>query len=146
MSCEPLSASTSMNRFIACSVIARQPIRQKVTISCRSYQHIRLFTQAQSIMAPLTSWDRLVRYVSKDGDVKYGEPIVEGKNPDIDGLAQRGELRVKVLHGTTPFDAKATGEEDQVKQLLGPLTPKDVPIVRCIGINYKTHSECQDAT
>ncbi|QIW97638.1 hypothetical protein AMS68_003156 [Peltaster fructicola] len=90
-------------------------------------------------MAPLTSWDRLVRYVSKNGEIRYGEPIVEGQNPDIDGLAQSGKLKVKVLEGSTPFDAKPTGEEDEVSQLLGPLTPKDVSIVRCIGINYKTH-------
>ncbi|KAJ8606150.1 hypothetical protein MRB53_041157 [Persea americana] len=91
-------------------------------------------------MASLTSWDRFVRYVSKkDGSIRYGDPIVEGKNPDIDGLASAGNLKVKVLEGKTPLEAKATGEEDGVAELLGPLTPKDVGIVKCIGINYKTH-------
>lgn len=93
-------------------------------------------------MAPLTSWNRLIRYVSKsDGQIHYGEPIVEGQNPDIDGLAQSGKLKVKVLQGSTPFNAKLTGKDDEVAQLLGPLTPNDVPVVRCIGINYKTHSQ-----
>ncbi|OQO10056.1 hypothetical protein B0A48_04412 [Cryoendolithus antarcticus] len=90
-------------------------------------------------MAPLTSWKRLIRYVSKDGSIKYGEPIVSGDKPDIDALAQSGKLKVKVLEGPSPFEAKETGEEDEVKTLLGPLTAKDVPIVRCIGLNYKTH-------
>nr|POF17462.1 uncharacterized protein CFP56_12876 [Quercus suber] len=92
---------------------------------------------------PATKWDRLVRYVSaQDGQTRYGEPIVSGANPDIDGLAQAGQLTVHVLEGATPFLAAPTGAQDTVKHLLGPLTPRDVPIVRCTGLNYKTHSEC----
>lgn len=95
--------------------------------------------------SPLTAWNRLIRYVSaRDGSIKYGEPILtEGeKNPDIDALALAGGLKVKVLQGENPIVAKPTGEEDEVKKggLLGPLTPKDVPIVRCVGLNYRTHS------
>jgi hypothetical protein len=94
-------------------------------------------------MAPLTAWDRLVRYVSaRDGKTRYGEPIVSDSNPDIDQLAQDGKLEVKILEGPNPIEAKPTGEKDTVKQLLGPLTPKDVPIIRCVGLNYKTHSKC----
>lgn len=94
-------------------------------------------------MAPLTSWDRLVRYISaKDGAIRYGEPIVSDSKPDIDALAQGGKLEVNVLAGPTPVEAKPNGEKDTVKQLLGPLTPGDVPIVRCVGLNYKTHSMC----
>lgn len=93
-------------------------------------------------MAQLTSWDRLVRYISaKDGKIHYGEPIVSDSKPDIDQLAQDGKLEVKVLDGPNPLQAKPTGDQDTVKQLLGPLTPKDVPIIRCVGLNYKTHSK-----
>ena len=95
-------------------------------------------------MAPsLTKWDRLIRYVSaKDGKVRYGEPIVgDSKHPDIDALALKGGLKVKVLEGPTPIQAAPTGEEDEVKELLGPLTPHDVPVIRCVGLNYKTHSK-----
>lgn len=91
-------------------------------------------------MASLTSWDRLVRYVSaKDNQIHYGEPIVSDKSTDIDSLASKGELKVKILSGDSFLTAKPTGEEDTVKTLLGPLTPKDVPAVRCTGLNYKTH-------
>ena len=93
-------------------------------------------------MAPLTSWDRLIRYVSaKDGKTRYGQPIVSDLKPDIDQLAQDGKLKVKVLEGPSPIDAQLTEEEDEVKELLGPLTPADVPIIRCEGLNYKTHSK-----
>jgi hypothetical protein len=93
-------------------------------------------------MAPAVSWDRLVRYVSaKDGQIRWGDPIVSDSKPDIDQLAQDGKLEVNVLEGPSPVLAKANGEKDQVKKLLGPLTAKDVPILRCIGLNYKSHSE-----
>jgi hypothetical protein len=98
-------------------------------------------TTSSQTMAPVVSWDRLVRYVSaKDGEIRYGEPIVSDAKPDIDQLAQDGKLEVNVLEGANPIVAKANGEKDTVKQLLGPLTPKDVPIIRCVGLNYKTHS------
>jgi hypothetical protein len=106
--------------------------------------HRPLSTNLPTMSAPLTAWKRLIRYVSaQDGSIKYGEPIVSSsdKNPDIDALAQQGGLKVKVLAGDNPISAKPTGEEDEVKQLLGPLTPKDVPIVRCVGLNYRTHSK-----
>jgi len=109
----------------------------------RAYQINQHITRTSGFrtMASLTKWDRLVRYVSaKDGKVRYGEPIVSEEKPDIDGLALKGGLKVKVLDGATPLQAAPTGEEDEVKELLGPLTPKDVSVVRCTGLNYKTHS------
>lgn len=90
------------------------------------------------------AWDRFLRYVSKtNGQICYGDPILENNNADIDALAQEGKLRVKVLEtqGSFLLNAKPTGDEDEVKELLGPLTPKDVSIVRCVGLNYRSHSE-----
>ncbi|KAF1825613.1 uncharacterized protein K489DRAFT_393336 [Dissoconium aciculare CBS 342.82] len=84
-------------------------------------------------------WKRLIRYTSaKDGNVRYGEPIVNDKD-DIDALAQSGSLKVKILEGPTAVLAKPTGEEDEVKTLLSPLTSAEVPFVRCLGLNYKEH-------
>lgn len=91
-------------------------------------------------MASLPQWDRLVRFVSaKDGQVRYGEPIIDGSG-DIDEQAMAGTLKVRVLAGSTALAAAPTGEEDQVKQLLGPLSQAEVPIIRCVGLNYKSHS------
>lgn len=93
-------------------------------------------------MAP--AWTRLIRYISaQDGVTRLGDPIVpsDQKHPDIDALALAGGLKVKVLQTGTnhPVHATPTDQEDVVKTLLGPLTPQDVPIVRCVGLNYKTH-------
>jgi len=86
------------------------------------------------------AWKRLVRYISSaDGSMKYGEPILEDDNADVAALAQQGKLKVHILEGSNPLDAKPTSHEDHVKSLLGPLRVEDVPIIRCIGLNYKTH-------
>jgi hypothetical protein len=92
----------------------------------------------------LVAWDRLVRYVPEgaaEGTVRYGDPILADSEVDmLSQLADEGKLRVKVLQGASPLDAKPTGKIDTVKKLLGPLESANVPIIRCIGLNYKTHS------
>lgn len=60
---------------------------------------------------------------------------------DVDALARDGTLQVKVCEGSDPFNLRVTDQVDRVHQLLGPLTSDSVPIIRCIGLNYKSHSE-----
>jgi len=89
------------------------------------------------------AWDRLVRYISQgvDKNVRYGDPIIAASEADtIAQMAEEGRLEVKVLQGDDPLSATPTGETDKVARLLGPLEPTHVPIIRCIGLNYKTHS------
>lgn len=86
-------------------------------------------------------WTRLVRYSSSaDGPVKYGEPVAS-PNADLGQLANEGKLQVKQLSGSDPFSLQTTDVTEGVFCLYGPLAPKDVPIIRCIGLNYKTHSK-----
>lgn len=94
--------------------------------------------------ASIVSWDRLVRYLPEGetkGPARYGEPILSAGNEDVGDLARRGTLQVKVLEGSSPLDAKDTGRVEKVRKLLGPLAAEDVSIIRCIGLNYKTHSK-----
>jgi len=93
--------------------------------------------------ANLVSWTRLVRYIPEgNSTVHYGEPIIKENEVDaIAQLAQDGNLEVIVLEGDDPMSAKPTGKKEKVAKLLGPLRPGDVPIIRCIGLNYTTHSK-----
>ena len=94
--------------------------------------------------ASIVPWDRLVRYLPEgdaQGPARYGEPILANGSEDVGDLARSGHLKVKVLEGSGPFDVKPTDRVEKVGKLLGPLTPEDVPIIRCIGLNYTTHSE-----
>ena len=93
-------------------------------------------------MARLVAWDRLVRYQPVDSsEVRYGQPILHpGQEDQISALARDCKLDVEILEGIQPLDAKPSGRIERVGKLLGPLTSNDVPIIRCIGLNYKTHS------
>jgi hypothetical protein len=94
--------------------------------------------------AKLVSWDRLVRYRSADTDkAKYGIPILSNPNDNIAELARTGHLKVKVCEGSDALSATPTEQVEVVQILLGPLDAREVPIVRCIGLNYKTHSKFQ---
>ncbi|OAL05584.1 hypothetical protein IQ06DRAFT_300701 [Phaeosphaeriaceae sp. SRC1lsM3a] len=94
----------------------------------------------------LVAWERFVRYVPQglNQAVRYGDAIIEGSEVDhIAEIAEEGRLEVKVLKGDHPLNATPTGQTEKVARLLGPLEPADVPIIRCIGLNYKTHSTLQ---
>lgn len=89
------------------------------------------------------AWERFIRYIPQGQDqvVRYGDPIIrESEIDQIAQIAEEGRLEVKVLQGDHPLDATPSGKTDKVARLLGPLEPDDVPIIRCIGLNYKTHS------
>lgn len=90
----------------------------------------------------LVSWDRLVRYISaEESKVKYGVPILSDPNDDVGKLASKGQLKVKVCKENDALSAIPTELVETVKTLLGPLDAREVPIIRCIGLNYKTHSK-----
>lgn len=86
------------------------------------------------------AWKRLVRFISAtDGEEKFGEPILDAADVDIAALARSGQLEVTVLDGKDALSAQPADRRDKVGSLLGPLRVEDVPIIRCIGLNYKTH-------
>ena len=87
----------------------------------------------------LVPWDRLVRYVSEDSKEQFGEPILNTPDDDLAARARAGELQVRVMEGGNPLNARSTARIEKVARLLGPLRVQDVPIIRCIGLNYKTH-------
>lgn len=93
-------------------------------------------------MSPINlPWTRLVRYTSSaSGPIKYGEPILT-TGGDVGQLAKEGKLQVTQLSGGNPFQLNKTDVTEMVFHLYGPLETKDVPLIRCIGLNYKTHSK-----
>lgn len=93
----------------------------------------------------MTAWKRLIRFESTDGQVLRGEPILP--TPDFDvGLATAESglkaKRIEVANGDI-FDpaTKVTDEEVAVRKVLGPVTVEEVPIIRCIGLNFIKHSK-----
>lgn len=91
------------------------------------------------------AWTRAIRFVAPDGRVLRGEPILPSPNFDIGKSALDGSLKAKVIVGDDLFDTTgATYVSDEVvtvSKLLGPLAQEDVPILRCVGLNYTKHSK-----
>jgi 2-keto-4-pentenoate hydratase/2-oxohepta-3-ene-1,7-dioic acid hydratase in catechol pathway len=85
-------------------------------------------------------WNRLIRFEANDGHIYFGEPILKDEE-DIASLAEFGKLKAVVLAGDDVFDplAQLTSNVQNVKTLLGPLTASQVPIIRCVGLNYLKH-------
>ena len=90
------------------------------------------------------AWQRLIRFVATDGRILHGEPILPSPEFDIGKVTEKDALKAKVIEGADLYDTtgatKVTSEVVTVKRLLGPLTPADVPIIRCVGLNYAKHS------
>lgn len=92
----------------------------------------------------MVAWQRLIRFVSTDGRVLRGEPLLPHPEFDLGNTTEETKLQAKVIIGIDLYDTtgatKVTDEVVTVKELLGPLAPEDVPILRCVGLNYAKHS------
>ncbi|KAH6620430.1 fumarylacetoacetate hydrolase family protein-like protein [Boeremia exigua] len=92
-------------------------------------------------MAP--NWDRLIRFIATDGRELRGQPILPSPDFDVGTTTEATGLKAKVISVANGdiFDAatKVTDEEATVKTLLGPVTVDEVPIIRCIGLNFIKH-------
>ncbi|KAL2436789.1 Caffeoylpyruvate hydrolase [Exophiala dermatitidis] len=88
-------------------------------------------------------WTRLIRFVATDGRVLRGEPILPSADFDLGKVTEADGLKAKVIVGDDPFDTTGktvvSDEVATVKKLLGPLAREDVPILRCVGLNYAKH-------
>ncbi|EXJ54895.1 uncharacterized protein A1O5_12961 [Cladophialophora psammophila CBS 110553] len=89
------------------------------------------------------AWTRAIRFVAPDGRVLRGEPILPASDVDIGKLTEADALQAKVIVGDDLYDESGatyvSEEVVAVKKLLGPLAQSNVPILRCIGLNYLRH-------
>lgn len=90
-------------------------------------------------------WSRLIRFQAADGRVLQGEPILPRPDFDLGLVTEADNIQVRVITGDDPYDttgaAGVTEELVTVKQILRPLTAKDVPILRFVALNYLKHSK-----
>lgn len=90
-------------------------------------------------------WKRLIRFIATDGRTLRGEPILPTPTTDLGFITEAQKLQAYVLEGDDIYDTtgktRVTDEIVTVKSILGPLAQSDVPILRCVGLNYAKHSE-----
>ena len=88
------------------------------------------------------AWSRLIRFIDDNDRTVFGEPCIENAS-ELNAKLETGDLFAKELKGDDLFNLSAPGEKIHVKKLAGVLTSEDVPIVKCIGLNYMKHSKNQ---
>lgn len=88
-------------------------------------------------------WKRLIRFIATDGRTLRGEPILPTPTTDLGFITESDKLQVRVIEGDDLYDTtgktRITDEIVSVKTVLGPLAQADVPILRCVGLNYAKH-------
>lgn len=96
------------------------------------------------------AWTRLIRFVATDGRVLRGEPILPSEDFDVGNVTEADDLKAKVIIGDDIFDTTGqtfvTNEVVGVKKVLGPLAASEIPILRCVGLNYAKHSTYQSGS
>lgn len=89
-------------------------------------------------------WKRLIRFLATDGRILRGEPILSSPDTDLGLITEADKLQARVVEGDDILDTtgqtRVTDEVVTVQTLLGPLTQAEVPILRCVGLNYAKHS------
>lgn len=89
------------------------------------------------------AWERLIRFVAEDGRIVRGEPILPDAAFDLGTTTEGTRLQARIINGDDIYDTTGktlvTDEVVTVKKLLGPLAQADVPILRCVGLNYQKH-------
>ncbi|KAK4867427.1 hypothetical protein LT330_000937 [Penicillium expansum] len=88
-------------------------------------------------------WKRLIRFIATDGRILRGEPILPTPTTDLGFITESDKLQARVIEGDDLYDTtgktRVTDEIVSVKTVLGPLAQADVPILRCVGLNYAKH-------
>ena len=88
-----------------------------------------------------SKWSHLIRFVNR-GIECFGDAIIptDKSADDIVELASSGHLHARVIEGDPLADGNVSTKELRVEELLSPLKKEQVPVIRCIGLNYVKHS------
>ncbi|OJJ84578.1 fumarylacetoacetate hydrolase family protein [Aspergillus glaucus CBS 516.65] len=89
-------------------------------------------------------WKRLIRFRALGGRILRGEPILPAdEEVDLGLTANADQLQARVISGSDIYDVtgttQVTGEVVTVERILSPLAQSDIPILRCVGLNYAKH-------
>ncbi|KAM0579981.1 hypothetical protein ACHAO2_002687 [Verticillium nonalfalfae] len=88
-------------------------------------------------------WSRLIRFVDDNGTETFGEPQVTDEK-DFAARAASNDLWAVEYKGRSPVSGLTRGDKVHVKEVRDILRPSDVPIIRCIGLNYIKHRHNED--
>lgn len=81
----------------------------------------------------MAAFERLIRFQTEDGNVRYGNLEEEVPTREIEGM------EVEVLDGDVERGFKKSGGKATVKKLLAPIPRPNIFL--CVGLNYRQHAE-----
>ncbi|KAF2179303.1 fumarylacetoacetate hydrolase domain-containing protein 2A [Zopfia rhizophila CBS 207.26] len=90
-------------------------------------------------MAP--TWTHLIRFIAvEDGLIHLGQVDQTGEMMDVSLAVFEGkQIKARLVIGSL-FDGVVTGKVMTVSQLLSPMSMSEVPLIRCLGLNYHDHA------
>ncbi|KKZ64724.1 hypothetical protein EMCG_09396 [[Emmonsia] crescens] len=80
-------------------------------------------------------FSRLIRFLSKDGRIYYGDPLLAAHATDISHATTARLITGDIFHSPT-----LTSTTKPISRLLSPLAQKDISSIRCLGLNYAQHA------
>ncbi|KAF5227139.1 hypothetical protein FAUST_11965 [Fusarium austroamericanum] len=84
------------------------------------------------------TWNRLIRFVDDNGNETFGDPEIQNDKDFAERLANN-DLWAVEYKGRSPVSQLVKCERIHVKEIRELLRSSDVPIIRCIGLNYIKH-------
>lgn len=87
-----------------------------------------------------SNWTHLIRFIAQeDGQIHLGQ-IDPKAHPDL-GTAtfEKRKITAHLITGSI-FDGTVTPRTMTVSQLLPPISVDEVPLIRCLGLNYRDHA------
>ncbi|KAH7019619.1 hypothetical protein EDB80DRAFT_701206 [Ilyonectria destructans] len=86
----------------------------------------------------MANWTHLIRFVGEDDKIYLGQPV--NTTTDVGLAILNGEhLQAAIIEGDA-FTGLVTQHRRTVKEILTPLTQRDVGNIWCIGLNYRDHA------
>ncbi|KAK5721156.1 hypothetical protein LTR17_014797 [Elasticomyces elasticus] len=88
----------------------------------------------------MTAWTHLIRFIAEeDGQIHLGQ-IDATEHPDVGLSTVEGKQVVATVVSGSVYDGVLTQRRLRVARLLAPLSSEQVPIIRCLGLNYRDHA------
>ncbi|KAF3916324.1 hypothetical protein ABW21_db0204168 [Orbilia brochopaga] len=90
--------------------------------------------------AMTANWKRLIRFIAEEDGQEHLGDIDASTISDVGLAVHDGQaVTARVINGTA-FDGTVTDKTLTVARLLSPLAISEVPIIRCLGLNYRDHA------
>ncbi|KAK5687690.1 hypothetical protein LTS10_001830 [Elasticomyces elasticus] len=88
----------------------------------------------------MTAWTHLIRFIAEeDGQIHLGQ-IDATEHPDVGLSTVEGKQVIATVVSGSVYDGVLTQRRLRVARLLAPLSSEQVPIIRCLGLNYRDHA------